>query len=59
MPIEAEFKAIVHDVDAVHTALDERTSAEGSTYADRYFDYLDDRQTKLGSRTARAHRHRG
>lgn len=48
MLIEAEFKAVVRDVDAVRTALDERASAEVSTYADRYFDYPDRRLTKQG-----------
>ncbi|MGH3975655.1 MAG: CYTH domain-containing protein, partial [Pseudonocardiaceae bacterium] len=46
--IEAELKAVVRDVDAVRAALDERASAEMSTYADRYFDYPDHRLTEQG-----------
>ncbi|MGH3975791.1 MAG: class IV adenylate cyclase, partial [Pseudonocardiaceae bacterium] len=34
--------------DAVRAALDERASAEMSTYADRYFDYPDHRLTEQG-----------
>ncbi len=48
MSIEAELKAVVRDVDAVRAALDERASAEMSTYADRYFDYPDHRLTEQG-----------
>jgi adenylate cyclase class 2 len=46
--IEAELKAIVHDVDAVSAALGQRAQARKSTYADRYFDYPDRRLTKQG-----------
>lgn len=46
--VEAELKAVVRDVDAVRTALDERASAEKAIYADRYFDYPDHRLTEQG-----------
>lgn len=48
MPVEAELKAVVRDVEAVRAALNEHASAEQSTYADRYFDYPDRRLSNQG-----------
>jgi adenylate cyclase class IV len=44
--VEVELKAVVRDVDAVRDKLDRRGSEQVSTYADRYFDFLDHRLTK-------------
>ena len=48
MRIEAELKAVVRDVDALRAELDQRGTAQMSTYADRYFDYSDHRLAEQG-----------
>lgn len=48
MPVEAELKAIVRDVQAVSAALERRAPGRPSAYADRYFDFPDRRLTWEG-----------
>jgi adenylate cyclase class 2 len=46
--VEAELKAVVRDVNAVRTKLDQRATAYKCTYEDHYFDYPDRRLTEQG-----------
>jgi adenylate cyclase, class 2 len=46
--IEVELKAVVRNLEALHAALEQRATAQVSTYADRYFDYPDHQLTEQG-----------
>ena len=48
MPIEAEHKARVRDIDALLAALDSRATAETALYRDHYFDSADGNLTASG-----------